>query len=68
LVPSTSSHTYHSGSTPKMDFPKFDGVNPRLWRDRSESYLNLLFLLFQPSVLAAPTSDSPILVQIPASS
>lgn len=30
-----------SNHQPKMDFPKFDGDNPRLWRERSENYFAL---------------------------
>jgi len=41
LVPGSHSHTYHAGSTPKMDFPKFDGVNPRLWREQCEVYFEI---------------------------
>ena len=26
------------GRTPKMDFPKFDGSNPRLWKDKCELF------------------------------
>ena len=26
---------------PKLDFPKFDGENPRLWRDRCEMYFDV---------------------------
>lgn len=26
---------------PKLDFPKFDGVNPRLWRDQCEKYFEV---------------------------
>jgi hypothetical protein len=26
---------------PKMKFPKFDGTNPKLWRDNCESYFEL---------------------------
>lgn len=35
------SHTSRAGSTPKMDFPKFDGVNPRLWREQCEIYFEI---------------------------
>jgi hypothetical protein len=26
---------------PKMDFPTFDGTNPRLWRDKCETYFEI---------------------------
>jgi len=35
------SHTSRAGSTPKMDFPKFDGTNPRLWREQCEVYFEI---------------------------
>lgn len=41
LVPGSHSHTCHAGSTPKMDFPKFDGVNPRLWCEQREVYFEI---------------------------
>jgi len=28
-------------TVPKMDFPKFDGENPRLWKDRCEMYFEV---------------------------
>ncbi|PAN47275.1 hypothetical protein PAHAL_9G245100 [Panicum hallii] len=30
-----------SGPTPKLEFPKFDGQNPRLWKDRCELYFEV---------------------------
>lgn len=30
-----------SAPYPKMDFPKFDGTNPRLWRDQCENYFEV---------------------------
>jgi hypothetical protein len=41
LASGSFSHTHHAGSTPKMDFPKFDGVNPRLWREQCEVYFEI---------------------------
>ena len=29
------------GPTPKMDFPKFDGSNPRLWKDKCELFFEV---------------------------
>lgn len=31
----------HHGMTLKMDFPKFDGENPRLWREQCELYFEI---------------------------
>lgn len=41
LDASTSTHTPCSGSIPKMDFPKFNGDNPRLWMDQCEEYFEI---------------------------
>jgi len=35
------SHSSRSGSTPKMDFPKFDGINPRLRKEQCEVYFDI---------------------------
>jgi hypothetical protein len=36
----SSSHSrYHS--TPKMDFPKFDGTDPTIWKDNCEMYFKI---------------------------
>lgn len=40
-VSGSSSHISRGGSTPKMDFPKFDGVNPRLWKEQCEIYFKI---------------------------
>jgi hypothetical protein len=37
---SDDSHT-HYRSMPKIDFPKFDGVCPKLWQQRCENYFSL---------------------------
>jgi hypothetical protein len=29
------------GRLPKINFPKFDGENPRLWQSRSENYFDM---------------------------
>jgi hypothetical protein len=34
---SSSSHSH----TPKINFPTFDGTNPRLWKDKYESYFEI---------------------------
>ncbi|KAK1558228.1 hypothetical protein QYE76_059314 [Lolium multiflorum] len=36
-------HRYHA--TPKMDFPKFDGENPKLWQQECETYFELYQVL-----------------------
>jgi hypothetical protein len=36
----SASSTSHSHK-PKMNFPTFDGTNPRLWRDKCESYFEI---------------------------
>jgi hypothetical protein len=33
-----------SGKLPKLNFPMFDGDNPKLWISRSEDYFNLFDL------------------------
>ena len=33
--------SYRSGQMPKLEFPKFDGENPRLWADHYEMYFEL---------------------------
>jgi hypothetical protein len=38
-TPDTSSS--HHPPFPKMEFPKFDGSNPRLWRDQCEVYFEV---------------------------
>jgi hypothetical protein len=35
--PSSSSHSHK----PKINFPTFDGTNPRLWKDKCESYFEI---------------------------
>ena len=30
-----------SGPLPKLEFPRFDGENPRLWKDRCEMYFEV---------------------------
>jgi hypothetical protein len=30
------------GFMPKMNFPKFSGKNPRIWKDKCEYYFTLL--------------------------
>lgn len=32
---------FHSSPVPKMEFPKFDGTNPHLWRDHCEMYFDI---------------------------
>lgn len=38
---SSQSHTARSSLMPKLDFPKFDGENPCLWKDRCEQYFEV---------------------------
>jgi hypothetical protein len=38
---SSYSHSSRAGSTPNMDFPKFDGVNPCLWKEQCEIYFEI---------------------------
>ena len=33
--------TLPNQAMPKMQFPKFDGANPKVWRDNCESYFEL---------------------------
>lgn len=35
-----ANHTHH-GKPPSMDFPKFDGHNPKLWQTRCQDYFNM---------------------------
>jgi len=35
----------HMGSTPKMDFPKFDGEDHQVWLDNCELYFEILGFL-----------------------
>lgn len=41
VVHGHSTNFRHSRSTPKMDFPKFDGEQPRLWREQCEIYFEI---------------------------
>jgi len=34
-------HPARISPTPKLDFPRFDGQNPRLWKDRCELYFEV---------------------------
>lgn len=34
-------YTSRASSVPKMNFPKFDGVNPRLWKEQCEVYFDI---------------------------
>jgi hypothetical protein len=38
---SSYSHSSRAGSMPNMDFPKFDGVNPCLWKEQCEIYFEI---------------------------
>ena len=38
---SSSPHTPRTSPLPKLDFPKFDGENPRLWKDRCEMFFEV---------------------------
>jgi hypothetical protein len=33
--------THHSRFTPKMDFPRFDGTDPSIWKDNCEVYFEI---------------------------
>lgn len=37
----SAAYTSRAGSVPKIDFLKFDGVNPRLWREQCEFYFDI---------------------------
>jgi hypothetical protein len=41
LMPSYQQHTTQHSHKPKMNFPTFDGTNPRLWKDKCESYFEI---------------------------
>jgi hypothetical protein len=41
IDPNHQSHVSRHPPTPKMDFPKFSGDNPRLWKDRCEVYFEV---------------------------
>jgi len=41
FVPESSSSSVRAGPKPKMDFPKFDGSNPRLWKDKCELFFEV---------------------------
>ena len=45
MVSASYSHSSRVGSTPKMNFPKFDGVNPRLWQEQCEIYFEIYGVL-----------------------
>jgi hypothetical protein len=40
-MPSYQQHTTQHSHKPKMNFPTFDGTNPRLWKDKCESYFEI---------------------------
>ncbi|CAN6326944.1 unnamed protein product [Urochloa humidicola] len=40
-IPDSSGGVNRSFHKPKMEFPKFDGTNPRLWKDKCESYFEI---------------------------
>ncbi|PUZ44467.1 hypothetical protein GQ55_8G101800 [Panicum hallii var. hallii] len=41
LIPKLSSSAVRSDPTPKMDFPKFDNTNPKLWKDKCELFFEV---------------------------
>lgn len=41
VTSSSFAHTPRLGSVHKMDFPKFDGDNPRLWKEQCELYFEI---------------------------
>jgi len=40
-VPLSDNSSHHPPPFPKIEFPKFDGSNPRLWRDHCERYFEV---------------------------
>jgi len=41
FVPEVSAGSSRSSHKPKLEFPKFDGQQPRLWKDKCESYFEV---------------------------
>ena len=41
FIPGSQSPMPRSSPLPKLDFPKFDGENPRIWRDRCEMFFEV---------------------------
>lgn len=50
LAPSHHSPRPHMGSTPKMDFPKFDGEDYQVWLDNCELYFEIYGVFEQMKV------------------
>lgn len=48
------SHRSHFGSTPKMDFPKFDGEHYQVWIDNCELYFEMYGVSEQMKVKFTP--------------
>jgi hypothetical protein len=40
---------FSTGKLPKMNFPKFEGENPKLWKSHCENYLEMYVV--DPSIL-----------------
>ena len=38
-------HPHHTYRLPKVNFPKFDGSHPKVWKEKCEKYFNMYHVL-----------------------